>query len=71
MATCLILLTLYDINKGYQQIGYAKSRGLGRVILDISAIEIESYGPLAEYDKDKIAGIGKSIKRENIRPYRK
>lgn len=54
----LLFQTLQDINEGYQQIGYAKSRGLGRVKLDISAIEIESYGPLAEYDEDKIAGIG-------------
>lgn len=54
----LLLSALRDINEGYQQIGYAKSRGLGRVNLDTTTMEIESYGQLAELAKEKIVGIG-------------
>jgi CRISPR/Cas system CSM-associated protein Csm3 (group 7 of RAMP superfamily) len=54
----LLFSVLRDIGEGYQQIGYAKSRGLGRVNLDTTALEIESYGQLAEIKKEKIAGIG-------------
>jgi CRISPR-associated protein Csm3 len=59
----LLLSALRDINEGYQQIGYAKSRGLGRVNLDTTAMEIESYGQLAEIKKEKIVGVGE-IKQE-------
>lgn len=54
----LLLSSLRDINEGYQQIGYAKSRGLGRVNLNTTVMEIESYGQLAELAKEKIVGIG-------------
>ena len=38
----LLLQSLYDINAGYQQIGFAKTRGLGKVNINIEHIEVLS-----------------------------
>jgi len=60
----LILVALRDIDEGYQQLGYGKSRGLGRVSLKPSLLEIESYGHLAELAREgKIAGVGETEDR--------
>ena len=55
----LVLIALRDIDEGYEQLGYGKSRGLGRLSLDCSSLEIESYGHLADLArKNKMAGVG-------------
>lgn len=62
----LILTALRDIDEGYQQLGYGKSRGLGKVSLKSYALEIESYGKLAEFAREnKIAGAGETEDRTN------
>ena len=61
----LVLVALRDIDEGYQQLGYGKSRGLGRVSLNCSSLEIESYGHLASLVREnKIAGVGEVEDKE-------
>lgn len=52
----MLRLALAELDAGYQQIGSAKSRGLGRVSCAIDSLQIRQVGPLAA--ADELRGIG-------------
>jgi CRISPR-associated RAMP protein (TIGR02581 family) len=55
----LIGQAILDIDSGYQQIGYGKSRGLGFVSCKVDSIEFEYYSPMFSCLADNnIIGIG-------------
>jgi CRISPR-associated RAMP protein (TIGR02581 family) len=53
----LLSLVLRDINAGHQRIGASKSRGLGKVSINITDFDIYQFGCLRDGD-NKIMGIG-------------
>ncbi|MGB9877934.1 MAG: RAMP superfamily CRISPR-associated protein [bacterium] len=57
----LLLLTLHHMNSGLQKLGFGKSRGLGRVIVNIEGLEIQQL-PVLGWEEGKIFGLG--VKKE-------
>ncbi len=53
----LLALVFRDINYGFQRLGAAKARGLGRVSLSIDDFAFQQYGALAG-DSEELRGIG-------------
>ncbi|RLD96255.1 MAG: CRISPR-associated protein [Aquificota bacterium] len=52
----LVALVVRDIDEGYQQLGLAKSRGLGRVRFKVDSLELMQLGPL--FQREEICGVG-------------
>lgn len=52
----LTALVIRDIDEGYQQLGLAKSRGLGRVRMKVVSFELMQLGPL--FRREEICGVG-------------
>jgi CRISPR/Cas system CSM-associated protein Csm3 (group 7 of RAMP superfamily) len=52
----LLFLVIDEINEGYQKIGYAKTRGLGKIKVEVEKISIRQYKGLG--NTSKIIGIG-------------
>jgi CRISPR-associated RAMP protein (TIGR02581 family) len=53
----LLLLVFDELNSGAQKLGFAKTRGLGKVKVELNRLEVRQYGTLAR-DSDRLAGVG-------------
>jgi CRISPR-associated protein Csm3 len=63
----MVGLAIAELDGGFQQIGSAKSRGLGRVSCTVDVLEVRQYGPLA--NPDELRGVG-TVPGELSKTYR-